>query len=440
MKNKKVFKKFVEVSAFSIVGISMFSTYVVSNSGKEIPEENISENISEEDSEEYMSEEEIEEEIRMLQEREKRKRRWMYGDYEYQDKRKFDTEIIKYLKEPIVDVIYNNNSRYYEGAGLRFRILNQSEAEIVRPINFENEFNKDLETINIAAIRFCGLEYKVTEVSAVAFFKCENLKKVTLPNVRKIGQEVFIGCKKLETIELPKLEVVGSNLFLGCNKLNFLNLSYGFVIDTLSQFDKQKIKNINLNLLGENIEIYELQYIKYKLDHRNKTAKIVEATRRNKISGILNINKILIHNNEYKITEIENRAFFLCENIKKLIISNNVKSIGVGAFLGCSGLKEATVAGSVEFIKPGTFSNCKYLEKITIDEGIKIIGDGVFCFCNNLKNITIPKSVKVIGEGTFLDCNIEVNLQNREAYIDETFTNIYSGTLSRGPDQEIYIK
>ena len=60
MKNKKVFKKFVEVSAFSIVGISMFSTYVVSNSGKEIPEENISENISEEDSEEYMSEEEIE--------------------------------------------------------------------------------------------------------------------------------------------------------------------------------------------------------------------------------------------------------------------------------------------------------------------------------------------------------------------------------------------
>ena len=51
------------------------------------------------------------------------------------------------------------------------------------------------------------------------------------------------------------------------------------------------------------------------------------------------------------ITEIAERAFMYCENIKAVIINGNVKTIGLMAFYRCYKLETITIAEGVEKIK-----------------------------------------------------------------------------------------
>jgi len=63
------------------------------------------------------------------------------------------------------------------------------------------------------------------------------------------------------------------------------------------------------------------------------------------------------------------------EEIKDLVIPNDVKSIAAGAFYGCFGLTSAT-----------------------IPEGVTEIGESAFADCRNIVSISFPSSVKSVGE------------------------------------------
>jgi len=66
------------------------------------------------------------------------------------------------------------------------------------------------------------------------------------------------------------------------------------------------------------------------------------------------------------------------EEIRDLVIPNDVTSIAAGTFYGCFGLTSAT-----------------------IPEGVSEIGERAFCECRNLKSVSIPSSVKSIGKYAF---------------------------------------
>ena len=74
------------------------------------------------------------------------------------------------------------------------------------------------------------------------------------------------------------------------------------------------------------------------------------------------------------VTEIKDYAFFECNNLKEVRLSNNLKTIGMGAF-----------------------SWCTSLERITIPDGTVSISDDVFCACEKLSYVYIPASVRSIG-------------------------------------------
>jgi len=67
--------------------------------------------------------------------------------------------------------------------------------------------------------------------------------------------------------------------------------------------------------------------------------------------------------------------------IKHVIISSGVESIGNYAFYGCSGLTS-----------------------ITIPNSVTSIGSRAFMDCSNLTSITIPSSVTSIGADAFYNC------------------------------------
>lgn len=75
---------------------------------------------------------------------------------------------------------------------------------------------------------------------------------------------------------------------------------------------------------------------------------------------------VVIDGVTYKVTAAEKNAFKNNKYIKKLIIGNNVKTIGKSAFAGCKKLKSVTIGKSVSKIGAKAFYGCKELKSINI--------------------------------------------------------------------------
>lgn len=115
------------------------------------------------------------------------------------------------------------------------------------------------------------------------------------------------------------------------------------------------------------------------------------------------------------ITRIQIGAFERSRFLKKIIIPENVKSIGDEAFCGCSSLCSVLLNDGIETIGRYAFAGCP-LESITIPENVCI---GLACFRNvPLKELILPKSLKVLGGETNQNPYVFDSLQLKNIYVN----------------------
>ena len=93
------------------------------------------------------------------------------------------------------------------------------------------------------------------------------------------------------------------------------------------------------------------------------------------------------------------------DNIKEVVISNGVTSIGEYAFYSFGKVTKITIPDSVTEIGKRAFSTCKVLTGVTLPEGITTIREGTFASCTGLTSFTIPASVTTIGSSAFEGCS-----------------------------------
>lgn len=109
------------------------------------------------------------------------------------------------------------------------------------------------------------------------------------------------------------------------------------------------------------------------------------------------------------ITTIGYGAFYENSYLKKVTISNSVKTIDELAFCDCKNLFEIAISNNMQctdmrIIGKGAFDKCGSLKEIIIPNGVEIIEDYAFNECENLQLITIPSSVQSIAETAFQRC------------------------------------
>jgi hypothetical protein len=117
-------------------------------------------------------------------------------------------------------------------------------------------------------------------------------------------------------------------------------------------------------------------------------------------------------------------AFRKCSSLTSVTIPNNITSVGFEAFDGCKSLKTVFISDLSAWCKinfDGRASNPTYYAKhlylngeeitnLIIPDDVTNIGKYVFCNCTSISNIIIPNSVIEIGKGSFRYCSGLTNI------------------------------
>lgn len=153
--------------------------------------------------------------------------------------------------------------------------------------------------------------------------------------------------------------------------------------------------------------------------------------------GFEDIERVHLPNN---LKTIPDALFWGCNNLTSITIPKNVMTIGERVFNTCSSLTQINVDNENEYfcsengilfnkdkttiirypegkkdvsysipesvtsIKNGAFDGCSNLTNIVIPEGVTSIEDYAFGGCSSLTNIVIPESVTSIGNYAFYNC------------------------------------
>ena len=260
-----------------------------------------------------------------------------------------------------------------------------------------------------ATITRCTINEKTVAICDNAFYGCNELASLTIPNsVKSIGAYAFKDCSSLYEINFPEGNTtIGTETFDGCATLSKITIpSTVATIDNAAFKDCASLTEI---VFAENSALTSIANAAFSGCKSLKSItipKTVKSIGDIKASGATNgafhgcsaLEKVTF-DKDSSLIEIGNYAF---SNTSKLtsISLPNVKLIGGGAFQR-SGLTSIEIPASITTISNSAFFSCRALKSVTLNENLNKIGYQAFADCSVLDNVVIPASVKVIAQAAF---------------------------------------
>ena len=152
----------------------------------------------------------------------------------------------------------------------------------------------------------------------------------------------------------------------------------------------------------ENVDLHEIQGIRYTLDNATQTATVV-GNGGNYKGNIEIPAKIGELGTVYTVTAVASGAFADCNKLTGVSLPNTVETIGSDAFANSS-IVYFNVPENLTKISEGMFYGCNSLVSIVLPSKLTSIEDNAFKGCVNLGGIEIPSTVTSIGKSAFKDC------------------------------------
>lgn len=277
------------------------------------------------------------------------------------------------------------------------------------------------------AIKRVVIKEGVTSICDGAFWQCENVTDVELPDsLRSIGGGAFGECISLKEATIPAYVTwIGEGAFGNCKALAKITVATGNTAYTVNNGALYTADGKTLLCVpGGKTGAYTIPSGVTTIAH-------------SALAGCEKLTGVTIPDD---VTSIGSYAFAWCRGLESITIPAKVTLIDEGAFASCYGLAGFNVAAgntayvgsngglftkdmktllcvaagfkgeyhipeTVTAVKPAAFDDCGSLTSVVIPDGVPSIGDSTFWQCSSLKSITIPASVTSVGMDAFYWCN-----------------------------------
>ena len=198
--------------------------------------------------------------------------------------------------------------------------------------------------------------------------------------VKSIGEEAFYACDNLIRVEIPDTVTnIESRAFGACDKI--IEVYNKSAVDIIVGFwgsahIGEYVRNIYTPISGQSkLSTDSNGYIIYT-DGEDKI-----------LMGYKGADTDLILPSS--ITEIYQYAFYDCDSLISVEISDSVTSIGRAAFYDCDSLTSIEIPSGMNHIENDTFYDCDNLTSVEIPNSVTSIGGYAFYDCNNLTGVYI---------------------------------------------------
>lgn len=214
-----------------------------------------------------------------------------------------------------------------------------------------------------------GVTYTVTTLKGWAFFGCEDMTEVVLPNtLTKIDIWAFCNCKNLKKIDIPaSVKEIGYSAFENCE--SFTSFTFPKGIEVMPERLLQECYNLTQVNLPEGVT---------KIDN-------------SAFSNCKSLESITL---PQSVKEIGNYAFSSCDKLKHIVLPKGLKKIGSNAFTSCTSLVEIDLPEALAEIGPNAFKNCRVLEQVILPASLSSLRINPFSSCGALKEYKVAEGSK----------------------------------------------
>ena len=261
----------------------------------------------------------------------------------------------------------------YEGQTLKYEVADGNEAMVS-----EQQSAKISGDVKVPEnVTFAGKKYRVTTIGKKAFFYCDTLTSVSIPNsVTTIGTEAFGNCRGLTSITIPNsVKTIEASAFWGCEGLT-------------NVFLPNSVETIEASAFGSCENLKSIDVAKDNSHYSSENGVLFDISKKTLIQYPCGIKgKYVIPNS---VTTIGEGAFMYC-GITDVTIPNNVKTIGAGAFGVCKGLTNVTIPSSVTMIEYRAFGFCEGLTVLAVENATPPeMKEDVFDYVSGNMTIYVP--------------------------------------------------
>jgi len=290
-------------------------------------------------------------------------------------------------------------------------INNQTELEVSyrgsHRSSYSDEYNSSV--VIPESVIYNGMAYAVTNIGEYAFYMCDGLTSVNIPNsVTSIGNYAFCYCNIKKTIWLSNTLPSGYNNAKGL--VNYVandqsGLTNAIVYPFLSSmFEVDGVKYVPVSPSERTCDAIDGVYGETEKDvtiPSKVTYKGITMTVRNVQPYFCHGNKTIEHLQLEDVTGIGEQAFADCSSLQSVVIPSTVKTIGNNLLTNCGNLTSIVVSeGNTAY---DSREGCNAIINSSTNELIE--------GCNNTM---IPNTVTSIGNGGHGGTDIPDTIRHRD--------------------------
>ena len=241
--------------------------------------------------------------------------------------------------------------------------------------------------------------YPVTSIGKDAFWGCDGLTSVTIPDrVTDIGNMAFYACTGLTSVMIPcHVTNIGSSAFSACIRLTSMTIPNSVANIGDSAFSGcRSLTNVTIPNSVTNIGVGAFEDCGGLIDVTiPDSMRCIESST---FQNCTNLTSVTIGSGATRIGEF---AFSHCSSLSQVTIPDSMRNIEASAFGGCTNLTSVQIGNGVTNIGKFAFSHCNRLTSVTIPDQVEVLGDNAFSGCNGLTNVVIGTGMMYIGNGAY---------------------------------------